>query len=153
MIFDRNLPLTLCLLASPFLSVQGKRLSKGCQNQDIESPFSDNGPLDTFKFTVMNDETQNRRHELTFPKNYDPSTPAPLLMHFHGYGNPGECGERCSKEAPKKGFITLEMVGYGRSFLMALTGFFILFFSFFFPCDEITRPPWPSVLEVSWDNL
>ena len=121
MIFLRNLPLTLCLLASPFLSVEGKRLSKGCSNQDIDSPFSDKGPLDTFRFKVENPETQTRRHELTYPKDYDPSTPAPMLMHFHGYGNPGECGERCSKEAPEKGFITLEMVGYGKYLIIAST--------------------------------
>lgn len=54
------------------------------------------------------------RHTLRIPSNYDSSTPAPLLLYFHGWGaNGSQCSDYCELAADDYGFIAAGVTGAG----------------------------------------
>jgi len=95
---------SLCILKSHAL-----RPSCGCENVPDDGIGTNLEPGDSLDF--MRDTVT---HRLTLPSNYDTTTPPPLMLYFHGQGENYEaCGDRCTTDAPGKGFVSLSMTGYG----------------------------------------
>ena len=95
--------------------------SAGCFKDQSESTIgSDIGPGETTNFKTELPDTQDRKHSLTLPTNYDHGStiaPAPLLLYFHGWGGTHKsCSSLCRNDAPEKGFVTVSLSGYGKRF-------------------------------------
>eukprot|EP00957_Ditylum_brightwellii_P079413 6038722-Ditylum_brightwellii.AAC.1 len=117
------LAVLVSLSVTPEISLANAKKSKGCKKHSSKASKSSNtaglgyglGPGDSIEFMREVPDTQELTHRLTLPNDYDPmGTPPPLMLYFHGWGgNHESCRDRCVVDAPKKGFVSVSMTGYG----------------------------------------